>query len=163
MARIESDQPLVPSILDRLIDEDPTRTTEPVKSRSQVLRELKHSVRRDLENLLNTRWRCMQWPPDLEELEVSLVNYGIPDFTGVNMSQMSERENLRSIVERIIKKFEPRFKQVRVKLVQNSEDFDRSLKLNIEALMYADPDIERVEFESLLEPTTATFEIKGKK
>lgn len=162
MARIESDQPLVPSVLDRLIDEDPTRTTEPAKSRSQVLRELKHSVRRDLENLLNTRWRCMQWPSDLEELEVSLINYGIPDFTGVNMSQMSERENLRAVVERIIRKFEPRFKQVRVNLVQNKEEFDRSLKLNIEALMYADPDVERVEFESLLEPTSSSFEIKGR-
>ena len=78
MAKIEADQPLVPSVLDRLIDDEPTATREPPKSRGQVLRDLKQSVRRDLENLLNTRQRCKSWPENLSELEVSLVNYGFP-------------------------------------------------------------------------------------
>jgi type VI secretion system lysozyme-like protein len=126
MARIQHDQELIPSVLDRLIDQEPDRKSEPPKSRSQVLRELKLSVRRDLENLLNTRWRCVAWPPDLKQLELSLVNYGIPDFTGANMGAASDRESLRRIVEEVIRRFEPRFKTVRVEILQNSDEADRT-------------------------------------
>ncbi len=95
MARVSTDQPLVPSVLDRLIDLDPQAATESPKSRSVVLRELKVSIGRDLENLLNTRWRPVSYPPELEQLDVSLVNYGIPDFASANMSRPSEREKMR--------------------------------------------------------------------
>jgi len=57
MPPIPSEQPLVPSLLDRLLDDDPTQTREPMKARHQVLREMKLSLRRDVENLLNTRRR----------------------------------------------------------------------------------------------------------
>ena len=92
MSKAREDQLLVPSVLDRLLDDHPEQRQELPKARHQVLRELKQSVRRDLENLLNTRWRCVSWPPNLDELELSLVNYGIPDFTGVNMGSPAERD-----------------------------------------------------------------------
>ena len=162
MARIREDQPLIASVLDRLIDREPENTKELPKSRNQVLREMKASVCRDLENLLNTRWRCVSWPPDLDELDVSLVNYGIPDFTGANMSQASERDDLRRIIEQVIRKFEPRFKTVRVTLEDNSDKFDRTLRFRIDALLYAEPAPEPVVFDSQLEPTSASFEVKAK-
>lgn len=160
MAKIRDDQPLVPSVLDRLIDEEPQNRREAPKSRNQVLREMKQSVRRDLENLLNTRWRCVAWPPDLDELEVSVVNYGIPDFTGTNMSVASEREQLRAVIEKVIREFEPRFKTVKVTLLENTDDFDRTLRFRIDALLYAEPAPEPVVFDSLLQPTSTTFEVK---
>lgn len=46
---------ITPSIVDRLLDFEPTNPNEAPKSRSQGMRELKQSVRRDLEWLLNTR------------------------------------------------------------------------------------------------------------
>ena len=85
MARIRPDQPLVPSVLDRLLDFEPEVNREAPRSRNQVLRELKQSVRRDLENLLNTKTRCVPCPPHLEELKQSLLNYGIPDFTSASL------------------------------------------------------------------------------
>lgn len=162
MARIREDQQLVPSILDRLIDLEPDKQQELPKSRNQVLRELKTSVCRDLENLLNTRWRCVSWPPDLEDLDVSLVNYGIPDFTGASMSQASERNDLRHIIEQVIRKYEPRFKSVKVTLVPNEDQFDRTLRFRIDALLYAEPAPEPVVFDSQLEPASAAFEVKAK-
>jgi len=63
MAKIKAEQPLVPSVLDRLLDDDPGVSREPARNRHQVLRELKQAVRRDLENLLNTRVRCQAGPP----------------------------------------------------------------------------------------------------
>jgi type VI secretion system protein ImpF len=159
-SRVREDQPLVPSVFDRLLDDDPDNSRETAASRRQILRELKQSVSRDLENLLNTRQRWGEWPEPLAELEHSLVNYGIPDFTGVNMSVASERERLRSIIQRVIEQFEPRFQSVRVRLVDNAESFDRTLRFRIDGLLKVDPAPEPVVFDSQLEPTTATFEVK---
>ncbi len=158
--RVRDDQPLLPSVFDRLLDDEPDNSRETAASRRQILRELKLSVSRDLENLLNTRQRWGEWPETLTELEQSLVNYGIPDFTGVNMSIASERERLRGIIQRVIEQFEPRFQSVKVKLLENSESFDRTLRFRIDGLLNVDPAPEPVVFDSQLEPATSTFEVK---
>jgi type VI secretion system protein ImpF len=159
-SRVRDDQPLVPSVFDRLLDDEPANSRETAASRRQVLRELKRSVGRDLENLLNTRQRCGSWPAPLTELEQSLVNYGIPDFTGVNMSIAAERERLRGVIQQVIEHYEPRLKTVRVKLLENSEAYDRTLRFRIDGLLKVDPAPEPVVFDSQLEPSTSTFEVK---
>jgi type VI secretion system protein ImpF len=161
MAKISEDQQLVPSVLDRLLDEAPENPREPVKSRNQVLRELKQSVCRDLQDLLNTRWRCTEWPADLEDVEASLVNYGIPDFAGAHMGSQDSRDQLRRLVEQVIRKFEPRFKTVQVRLVGNTDPADRTLRLRIDALLYAEPAPEPVVFDSQLEPISGSFAVRG--
>lgn len=161
MARVKSDQPLVPSVLDRLLDDEPETSREPPKSRHQVLRELKLSVRRDLEDLLNTRRRCGGWPADLKELERSLVGYGVPDFTGANMGSGEQREQFCRLLESVIRTCEPRFKAVQVRLLDNAESLDRTLRFRIDALLHAEPAPEPVVFDSALEPGTGSFEVKG--
>ena len=104
MTRVSDDQPLIPSVLDRLLDDEPDRQQEPVKSRNQVLRDLKQSVRRDLENLLNTRWRCAPLPPHRSERELSLVNYGIPDIAGADLGSAEQREQFRRTLEAAIRR-----------------------------------------------------------
>lgn len=160
MAKIREQQELVPSLLDRLIVEDPSHPHEVPKSRNQILREMKKSVRRDLEDLLNTRWRCVNWPPNLEELELSLVNYGLPDFSGAQLGAEQDREQLRQIVEHVIRAFEPRFKRVSVEIVQK-ELADPRLHLRIDALLYAEPAPEPVVFESQLETSSRTFTVEA--
>jgi type VI secretion system protein ImpF len=159
MSKAHEDQPLVASVLDRLLDDHPEQQHELPKARHQLLRELKQSVRRDLENLLNTRWRCVSWPPNLDELELSLVNYGIPDFTGVNMASPAERERLRRLIEQIVRKFEPRFKTVKVIMLANRDETDRTLRFRIDAMLYAEPAPEPVIFDSELEPITNSFNV----
>lgn len=161
MAKIREDQPLVPSVLDRLIDIEPGNTREAPRSRAQVLRELKQSVRRDLEDLLNTRRRAVGWPLVYNELETSLVNYGIPDFTGTNLSRKRQREEFRRTIEQVIRRFEPRFKSVQVEMLDNAEPTDPTLRFRINALLYAEPAPEPVVFDSSLEPTSGTYEVKG--
>ncbi len=70
---------ILPSLLDRLSGNIDSRNGDDL---AQSTAQLRQSVRRDVEKLLNTRWRCLHWPPDLTELDDSLVNYGIPDFSG---------------------------------------------------------------------------------
>jgi type VI secretion system protein ImpF len=161
MGKIREEQPLMPSVLDRLIDYDPGNTRDAPRSRAQVLRELKQSVRRDLESLLNTRRRCLSWPPALSELETSLVNYGIPDFTGSSMSRKRQREDFRRTIERVIRTFEPRFKSVQVEMLDNSEPTDQTLRFRINALLHAEPAPEPVVFDTSLEPLNGTYEVKG--
>ncbi len=161
MARLREDQVLVPSVLDRLIDYEPGVEREPPQLANQVLRELKSSVQRDLQNLLNTRWRCEPPPADLDELRHSLVNYGIPDFTGLNLASDHERDEFRWVVEQAIRNFEPRFKSVRVELLENADSADRTLRLRIDALLYAAPAPEPVVFDSVIKTATGTVEIRG--
>ncbi len=161
MPRPDEETPIVPSVFDRLLDDEPEKSRELPKSRHQVMRELKLSVRRDLENLLNTRWRCSAWPPNMDELDRSLVNYGLPDFTGTNMSSPANREHLRRIVEQVVRRYEPRFKSIRIELLQNADETDRSLRLRIDALLYAEPAPEPVVFDSQIESGSNSFEIKS--
>lgn len=152
------------SILDRLLDDEPHNRTraEPPKSQNQVLRELKHSVRRDLENLLNTRWRATVWPLKLSELQASLVNYGIPDFCGENFGAQDPDELLYCI-QFAIRHFEPRLKNVRVTFLENKkgESTDRTLKFRIDAILSVEPIRDRIAFDSSLEMTTGDIHVEG--
>src|SRR5271167_2486072 len=110
MASIRDEQPLVPSLLDRLLDDEPGVSREAMRSRFQVLREMKRAVQRDLEALLNTRRRCLPVPDGLTELDDSLVDYGLPDFTGVSLASYESREQFRHGLESVLREWEPRFK-----------------------------------------------------
>lgn len=160
MARIREQQELIPSLLDRLLNDDPTNPYETPKSRNQLLADLKRSVRRDLENLLNTRWRCAEWPADLQELDLSLINYGLPDFAASQLGSEQDRERLRQVVERVIRACEPRFKRVSV-AIKSTDLADRTLGLRIDALLFAEPAPEPVVFDSQLETDHLTFTVES--
>jgi type VI secretion system protein ImpF len=159
MARIRDDQPLIPSVLDRLIDDEPEKSQEAPRNRAQVLRDMKASVQRDLENLLNTRWRASSPPEDLPLLQTSLANYGIPDFNAAFTGSVEDRERLRHTIEQVIRRFETRFKSVRVALLTNSDPSDRRLRLRIDAVLFAEPAPEPVVFDTQLEPILGSFSI----
>jgi type VI secretion system protein ImpF len=160
MDEIRTDQLLLPSVLDRLIDQEPQVHREPPQGRSQLLRDLKFAVRRDLENLLNTRVRCIPFPPELAELKQSLVNYGIPDLTGAFLGSTREREEFRRTIQAVILLYEPRLKKLSVTL-RDQEAIDRTIRFHIEATLQAEPTPEPVAFDSMLRLTTGTFEVKG--
>ncbi len=161
MAEIRTDQLLLPSVFDRLIDDDPQVRREPARNRSQLLRDLKLAVRRDLENLLNTRVRCLPWPAEFTELKQSLVNYGIPDLTGASLASSKEREEFRRTIQSVIVLFEPRLKKLYVSLHDQTEAIDRTIRFHIEATLQAEPAPEPVAFDSTLRLSTGTFEVKG--
>ena len=158
MARVRPDQPLLPSVLDRLIDDDPTVTADPPRGRPMVLRELKLAVRRDLEHLLNTRRKAVAVPAGFTELNRSLYNYGMPLFGGAGPSGGKEREAFARQIERVIREHEPRFVAVNVELLTD-QPTDRTLRFRIDALLRADPVPEPVVFDSTLEASTGAFAV----
>lgn len=160
MVAVSKTQKLRPSVLDRLIDERPDQHTEPGKNRHQVLSELRESVRRDLEKLLNTRFRPVSPTEGLKELENSLVNYGLPDLHTINFLSVEGKAEFCRTVEDHIIQFEPRFKSVRVITLEDTWTEDTSLNFRIEAVMYADPAPEEVVFDSSLEPISAIVSVQ---
>jgi type VI secretion system protein ImpF len=158
----ERHRPLLPSLLDRLIDLDPGVSREPPSARHQVLREVKVSLRRDLEHLLNTRARNLVWDPArMPELNKSLADYGLPDFTSVNLFTETDRARFCGEIEEIIRRHEPRLANVRVVPVAEEEALDRSFSFRILAELDVDPAPEPVLFDSHLKQATNTFEVGG--
>lgn len=157
MSRPRRDQPLRESVLDRLIAaEAPGRARETPR-----LEDLKAQVRRDLETLLNSRCRCIPPPDDLPELGTSVIGYGIPDFTGLDLATERQRDAFVARIEGIIRRFEPRFVEVEAARLENADPNDRTLRLRIEALMHAEPAPEPLVFSSALDPVSGTFSVTG--
>ncbi len=147
------------SLLDRLVHEDPRDLSRFSRSRTRTVKMACDAVRRDLENLLNTRWRCIPWPKDLEQLKQSLVSYGIPDFTGMSFSNpVSQREFCR-VIEKTIRTYEPRLHRVTVSIPGNDDPEDRTLRFQIEALFPIGDLPEPVVFETFVEPATSNVKV----
>jgi type VI secretion system protein ImpF len=160
MARIDSDVNIVPSILDRLLDDEPEISTEPASTRIKNLRSLERSVARDLEALLNSRQETLQEvPSEFKEVSRSLLTYGLPDFTSFSLLTQEDRSRIRRSVEDAINRFEPRLLRVRVAL-EAPREHDRGLRFRIDAFLRVDPSPEPVTFDAVLQMNTQQYVIQ---
>ncbi len=160
MARLNKKRNIRPSILDRLIDNDPDNRLETDPDQHQKMKELRQSVRRDLENLLNTRMRIVVPDEKYSHLNDSLLNYGLPDLATVNISNIDKRREFVQQLERLLVDFEPRFKSVSVSYQENTDKAERTLKFRIDATLYADPSPEVIVFDSILEPVSRAVNVE---
>ena len=160
MARVDKKKKLRPSVLDRLFDNEPYNQTERDPGHHQLLKQLRNSIRRDLELLLNTRFYISEPPDEYNELDKSLLNYGLPDLATVNIIDIEKRKEFARKLEKTLRYFEPRFKSVKVSFINNSDNTDRTLRFRIDAVIYADPLPEVVVFDSVLESVTRTMSVK---
>lgn len=108
MADLTPKERLQPSLLDRLTDNAPKSREESRDERVLSPRRLKASVRRDLQWLLNTcDLASVQDLDPYPEVDDSVLNFGLPDLAGRNLSGLDvltlERELRRAIL-----RFEPR-------------------------------------------------------
>ena len=161
--KIGHKQPLQQSLLDRLIDDSPGQPDSGRLRRGFDLKALRQSVRRDLENLLNSRVQWHTWPDSYSELPQSLLNYGLPDFSVMVVDSDEGRLKLCRAVEQAIRRFEPRFKSVKVIHIDNKDTTDRTLKFRIDATLHADPAPEVIVFDSVLDPVFRTVKVEESK
>ncbi|MGR5076313.1 type VI secretion system baseplate subunit TssE [Photobacterium swingsii] len=150
--------PLKPSLLDNLIDDAPEAITEQPASYS--LQALKNSVRRDIELLLNSRRSWLTWSKRLTELDVSVMNYGLPDFSSMPFSSSDGRSYLCRIVEETITRFEPRFDAVYVSVLEEGSPEDRILRLRIQAIFRVGTEQEELVFDSEVEPVSLGIKVE---
>ena len=160
MAKIDANVNIVPSILDRLLDDHPQVSKEPVTSRIQDFRSYERAVARDLEALLNSRQQTLEeLPSEFVEVSRSLVTYGLPDLTSLSLLSEDDRRRILQAVENAITAFEPRLLHVRVRL-EAPRERDRGLHFRIDALLRVDPAPEPVTFDAVLQLNTQQYVVQ---
>ena len=160
MARYDNEIRITPSVIDRLIDEEPGISTEAVATRQKSLRQLKQSVRRDLEWLLNSRQIPLGISPELKETAHSVANYGLPDFSSYSTKNTNERNKIRRALETAISTFEPRLLDVTISIEPLREN-ERVMKFRVDARLKVDPVPEPITFDTVLQLGTGQYMVEG--
>jgi type VI secretion system protein ImpF len=134
---ISTREELLPSLLDRLLDDSPEQSTEPLWHEGQVLKVIKRGLCRDLQYLLNARRPLDQIP------EHSLICRRIEEAIGA---------------------FEPRLLHVHVVPRGDGQDrrpIDRRLRFIIEAELVVEPLRESIRLVSSLDSGSGDFLVEG--
>ncbi len=110
MAELSRRERLQPSLLDRLTDLAPSNRRESLDQQTLTMIQLRQAVLRDLAWLLNTTNLAATEELDgVPKVAASVLNYGVPGFTG--LVAISERVNsLEAAIAEAIRRFEPRIK-----------------------------------------------------
>jgi len=150
------DKRLLAPLLDRLLSSsDEVDMHRP----HQVLRQLREAVRRDLEYLFNTRYRCVSHAPCHEHLETSNINFGLPDLSTINLTSADSRKRFCREIERTILDFEPRIRSVKVSTQDRVDVEDPSIHFRVEAVLHVNPASEVIVFDSTLNPVTQLVDV----
>lgn len=152
--------PVTLSVLDRLLDDEPKSKVEGPLTHSRSLAMLKVAVRRDLENLLNTRCTAEPLLEAHVETKRSVYTYGVPDITEISQNFLYENERLLAEIERAVRLFEPRLDGVKVSLLPATGSA-RVMRFVIEGMLRIDPSPEHVVFDAALELTSGEYQLMG--
>jgi type VI secretion system protein ImpF len=130
---------LYPSLLDRLVDDEPGRSTEPRENRSASLQKLRENVLRDLNWLFNATQSTSDIVDD-EVLADSVLNYGLPPLAGRPASQYDLVE-LSRVLRDVILRFEPRIlaHTLKVTAERHSSDSHNVLGFRIAGQLWSQP------------------------
>jgi type VI secretion system protein ImpF len=155
MSRIEQ-QPLMPSLLDRLVD----ASLQGSAGRAWYgAPQMVEAVQRDLEDLLNTRETHQGLCEGFPELGRSLIAYGLPDLSSIHAATQQQREEIGRSIEAVIRQFEPRLKDVRAVLLKSDDEKQRSIRFRVEARLSVDPAPD-VAFDTTLELATGYYSVQ---
>jgi type VI secretion system protein ImpF len=147
-----------PGLFDRLMDAPLSGNASGTVPR-QSIEDLKDSVARDLEALLNTRAVI---PEDLlkrfPECGRSIATYGLNDFAGLSLSSTDDRAFICRSLEQAIARHEPRLRNVQASLELRADAVNR-LNFSITALLVVHSAHEPVNFDAVLQPSSLHYTI----
>lgn len=134
-------------LFDRLVDLHPDVPSEPRPFRTLTRDQLRDSVRREVERLLNTRAPLTQ--EELAGRTRTVIDYGLPDFGTFSVTSGEDRYRLGVSIAETITIYEPRLQDVvaKVDMVRREEGV---LAVNIEATIVAGRIVEPVSFPVLI-------------
>jgi len=147
---------LLPSLLDRLTDQNPGSRAAESDRFTFDLAEYRAAVFRDLAWLLNTTAPAR--PEEIEGLELtsqSTLNYGMPPLSGGVASGLDGKV-LEKRIKEVIHRFEPRLipETVKVQVEVGAGMDQRALTFRIEAKLWAQPVPEQVYVRTKLDLET---------
>lgn len=123
MAELTNSERLQPALLDRLLDDEPSNRSESRERRVLSMRQLRSAVLRDLSFLLNSNARpAGDEVYDYPLVARSVLNYGLPDLTGLTVSGVRVG-TLEALVTEAISSFEPRIMKqtIRIRATTDAE------------------------------------------
>jgi type VI secretion system protein ImpF len=142
LAELTHKERLQPSLLDRLTDNEPDKKQESREQRVFSLTRLREAVLRDLAWLLNTtNLEAGQDLADYPEVVRSVLNYGMPDLSGMTVSG-TDVTVLERALNRAIADFEPRILRNTLKVrleVNESQMNHNAMTFLIEGELWAQP------------------------
>lgn len=152
---------IVPTLWNRLLDDEPQRGVEAEERLWSTLDEYKVTIVRDLETLVNTRQellatRLAAYP----ELRGSLLEYGLPDFLGRGLHSSEDRQLIQRQLERAIESNDCRFRNVRVRLLDQDSQ-DRLLRFRVDALLVLVDASQHVAFDAVLQAETQRYKVQN--
>ncbi|WP_280539600.1 type VI secretion system baseplate subunit TssE [Chromohalobacter sp. 11-W] len=152
---------MIPTLLDRLLDDEPQHSSEVQPGHRCSLGDYKQSVVRDLELLVNTRRELVAeeldgWPT----LQGTLLDYGLPDFISRGVRSTEDRRLIQRQLERTIEQGDKRFNSVHVQLL-NQDSHDRILQFRIEAVLSLSEASQRVAFDAVLQVNTRQYKVQN--
>ncbi len=142
-----------PGLLDRLLGSQ-------AGARFLSQEQLKESVARDLEALLNTRSALpQQLLQAYPECARSILNFGLADFAGLSHSNSEDRLRICSSIRLAVERHEPRLCNVQVTLAQRAGAVNR-IDIVIVGMLRAHGANEAVSFSAALLPSSLHYSIK---
>jgi type VI secretion system protein ImpF len=166
MAELTLKERLQPSLLDRLNDDDPASTQESRDLRVISIQRLRELVLRDLAWLLNCE--SLENLHELDHLPFvrnSVLNYGVPALSGTTLSGTNLARLQRKIIE-AVRNFEPRILKESLEVraaIAESEMSKKSLSIEIEGELWAQPVPQRLFLRTEVDLDTGTVTVKERR
>jgi len=123
------------------------------------IQQLKDSVARDLEELLNTRNIPLEAIEDYPHVKKAVLNFGILDFVGLSTANPLHRDQICRAIQTTIADQEARLSHVQV-FMHIDSDHVGSLLLTIKGVLNIKPIHGTVAFDAVLNPATHQYSIK---
>jgi type VI secretion system protein ImpF len=163
MAELTTVERLQPSLIDRLTDDEPEKQTETRERRVMTMPQLRQAVLRDLNWLLNASSRPLgDEIHKMPNAGSSVVNFGMPDLTGMSSSGVA-LSDVERMVTKAIRAFEPRIMRagMEVKAVTGgSADDHNVLSLEISGDLWARPLPESLYIRTEVDLETGRFHVR---
>jgi type VI secretion system protein ImpF len=146
-----------PGLLDRLMGERPHAGSG--GAARLTVEQMKDSVARDLEALLNTRLGIAEEAfAAYPQARHSIVNYGLADFAGLCLTSAADRDAVCASLKAAIEIHEPRLTDVSAALELETGSVNR-LHFVIKAKLQLHPSSEPVNFNAVLQPSSLRYSI----
>ncbi|MDU8417452.1 type VI secretion system baseplate subunit TssE [Pseudomonas syringae] len=158
---MSSQHKLLPSLLDRLLDDRPHQSVESSSQRLSSLADYKASIVRDLEILVNTRQSLVA--NELEgfaNLSGTILDYGMPDFTSRSVLDPQDRLLIQRQLEKAISVGDRRFRSVKVQLLAQQTG-QRMLTFRVDAVLRLQDVSRQVSFDAVLQVNTQEYKVQN--
>ncbi len=157
MPAVDAKHPLLPSLLSRLLDPESMHSADG----GYHLREMIDAIRFDLEDLFNTRQSGVVVGRKYPELQNSIVTYGLPDLTYIDINNNAQCERICKTLATLVARSEPRIQNVRINVVKGEAVNGRNVRFHIEGQLAADPAPD-LEFDTIFERGTGRTSVEAK-